>query len=167
MGIRPAAGHPLVLLETNLDDATGETLATAVTALLDAGAADVWITPIVMKKGRPAHKVSVLADPALATALRRTLTTATGSLGVRGTSVERWPEPRTMDEVEVEGLAVRVKVGPGRVKVEHDDAVRVARRTGLPAREVVSRAEEAWRRREDSTVVALPPPGPGPEGDAG
>jgi uncharacterized protein (DUF111 family) len=42
---------------------------------------------------------------------------------------------------------VRVKVGAGRVKVEHDDAARAARRTGLPLREVVSRAEEAWRRQ--------------------
>ena len=167
VGAESTAGQPLVLLETNLDDATGETLAAAVATLLEAGAADAWITPIVMKKGRPAHTVSVLADPALATALRRTLISATGSLGVRGTPVERWPEPRSMDEVEVAGLAVRVKVGPGRIKVEHDDAVRVARRTGLPPREVVSRAEEAWRQRSEETVVALPPFDPGPEGDAG
>jgi uncharacterized protein (DUF111 family) len=45
----------------------------------------------------------------------------------------------------VEGLTVRVKVSPGRVKAEHDDAVRVARRTGLPLREVARRAEDAWR----------------------
>ena len=53
-----------MLLEVNVDDATGETLAHAVAALLDAGAHDAWITPIVMKKGRPAHTVSALADPA-------------------------------------------------------------------------------------------------------
>ena len=57
-----------MLLEVNVDDATGEVLAHAVAALLDAGAYDAWITPIVMKKGRPAHTVSALADPALAVA---------------------------------------------------------------------------------------------------
>jgi uncharacterized protein (DUF111 family) len=54
---------------------------------------------------------------------------------------------------------VRVKVGPGRVKVEHDDAARAARQIGLPLREVVSLAEEAWRRRRaPATVVELPVP---------
>ena len=52
-----------------------------------------------------------------------------------------------MDEVEVGGLPVRVKVSEGRVKVEHDDAARASRRTGRPLREVVRKAEEAWHRR--------------------
>lgn len=149
-------GQPVVLLEVNVDDATGETLAHAVGTLLDAGAHDAWITPIVMKKGRPAHTVSVLADPALAGELASVLRAETGSLGVRGSTIERWPSPRTYDEVEVHGLPVRVKVGPGRVKVEHDDAALAARRTGLPLREVVSLAEEAWRRRTAGEVVELP-----------
>ena len=150
-------GQPVVLLEVNVDDATGETLAHALTELLDAGAHDAWVTPIVMKKGRPAHTVHVLADPALAGQLAGVLRDETGSLGVRGTTLERWPSPRTMDEVEVHGLPVRVKVGAGRVKVEHDDAARAARQIGLPLREVVSLAEEAWRRRDSGgTVVELP-----------
>lgn len=139
------AGQPVVLLEANVDDATGETLAHAVTALLAAGALDAWVTPIIMKKGRPAHTVSALADLALAAELAATLTAETGSLGVRGTSLERWPAARRFESVEVEGYPVRVKVSPGRIKVEHDDAVRVARRAGLPLREVLSRAEAAGR----------------------
>ena len=153
------AGQPVVLLEANVDDVTGETLAHALAALLDAGAHDAWLTPIVMKKGRPAHTVSVLADPALVGQLADVLRDETGSLGVRGTSLERWPSPRTFEEVEVHGLSVRVKVGAGRVKVEHDDAARAAKRIGLPLREVVSLAEEAWRRRHreaDAVVVELP-----------
>lgn len=141
-------GQPLQLLETNVDDATGETLAHAVAALLEGGAQDAWVTPIVMKKGRPAYTVSALADVALADQVARVLLRETGSLGVRRHSVQRWPQSRTTEEVEVEGLAVRVKVSAGRVKVEHDDAARAARRSGLPLREVVSRAEEAWRRRQ-------------------
>ena len=158
-------GQPVVLLEANVDDATGETLAHALSVLLEAGAHDAWLTPIVMKKGRPAHTVSVLADAARAGELAEVLRSETGTLGVRGSSLERWPSPRTFDEVEVHGMRVRVKVGPGRVKVEHDDAARAAKRIGLPLREVVSLAEEAWRRRRGgATVVELPTP---PPDDAG
>jgi len=144
---RPVPGQPVTLLEVNVDDATGETLAHAVAALLDAGAHDAWITPIVMKKGRPAHTVSALADPALADQVAAVLVAETGSLGLRGETIQRWPSARIDGQVDVGGVPVRVKVGAGRVKVEHDDAASAARRTGLPLREVVSRAEEAWRRR--------------------
>ena len=155
---RPDPGQPVTLLEVNVDDATGETLAHAVAALLDAGAHDAWVTPIVMKKGRPAHTVSALADAALVDQVAGVLVSETGSFGVRGETLERWPAARTDGQVEVEGVPVRVKVGAGRVKVEHDDAARAARRTGLPLREVVSRAEEAWRRRVGSAD---------PDGEAG
>jgi pyridinium-3,5-bisthiocarboxylic acid mononucleotide nickel chelatase len=154
-GLEPGRdeGQSVVLLEVNVDDATGETLAHAVAALLDAGAHDAWVTPIVMKKGRPAHTVSALADPALARQVSRVLVGETGSLGVRGQTLQRWPAARATGEVEVEGLPVRVKVSVGRVKIEHDDAARAARRSGLPLREVVARAEAAWRRRQ----VEVPP----------
>jgi hypothetical protein len=59
--------------------------------------------------------------------------------------MERWPAARTVDSVEVEGYPIRIKVSPGRIKVEHDDAARVARLAGLPLREVLSRAEAAGR----------------------
>ena len=161
----PASGHttpgqPVVLLEANVDDATGETLAHAVAVLLEAGAHDAWITPIVMKKGRPAHTVSALCDPALAAQVAGVLTAETGSLGVRGTTMERWPRSRRELAVDVEGVPVRIKVSPGRVKVEHDDAARAARQIGLPVREVVSLAEEAWRRRGGANVFEPEPPEP-------
>jgi pyridinium-3,5-bisthiocarboxylic acid mononucleotide nickel chelatase len=152
-------GQPVVLLEVNVDDATGEVLAHAIAALMDAGAHDAWVTPILMKKGRPAHTVSALADPALAAQLAAVLTAETGSLGVRGTTLERWPSARAEAEVEVDGLPVRVKVSAGRVKPEHADAVRVARRQGIPLRDVLARAETAWAR---PPVTDSPPTGPGP-----
>ena len=153
-------GQPVVLLEANVDDATGETLAHTIAALLDAGAHDAWLTPIVMKKGRPAHTISALADVALAAQVADTLTRESGSLGVRGSTIERWPIERRTDVVQVAGYPVRVKVSPGRVKVEHDDAARVARRAGLPLREVVSLAEEEGRR----TLRSVPDPHhPGPD----
>jgi uncharacterized protein (TIGR00299 family) protein len=142
-------GQPVTLLEVNVDDATGEALAHAVAALMAAGAHDAWITPVVMKKGRPGHTVSVLADTAVAPSLSEILRLETGSLGVRGQVLERWPASRSLQEVDVEGVPVRVKVSPGRIKVEHDDAARAARRSGLPLREVLWRAESAWRRRSN------------------
>lgn len=145
-------GQPVTLLEVNVDDVTGETLAHAVAALLTAGAHDAWVTPILMKKGRPAFTVSALADPALAGQIAGVLTRETGSLGVRGQTLERWPQARTTDHVEVEGRTIRVKVSAGRVKVEHDDAVRVADQIGMPLREVRSLAEEAWRRQHPSPI---------------
>ena len=140
-----APGQPVTLLEANVDDTTGEVLAHTVTALLGAGAHDAWITPIVMKKGRPAHTVSVLADPALAPELAALLCAETGSLGVRGRTIERWPRERYEGVVSVDGVPVRIKVGAGRVKVEHDDAAAAANRLGLPLREVMFRAEAAGR----------------------
>ncbi len=144
VGVAP--GQPVVVLEANVDDATGEVLAHAVGALLDAGAHDAWVTPIVMKKGRPAHVVSALADTAVAAQVAATLAAETGTLGVRGTTVERWPRSRAVGTVEVAGLPVRVKVSPGRIKVEHDDAARAARLARMPLREVLSLAEAEARR---------------------
>jgi len=140
-------GQPVVLLEANVDDVTGETLAFTIDALLDAGAHDAWVTPMVMKKGRPAHTVSVLVDPGDAAAVRAVLVRETGTMGVRGTTLERWPQSRTFDEVDVDGHPIRVKVVAGRAKVEHDDAAAAARALGLPLREVVRRAEAAHRDR--------------------
>lgn len=145
-------GQPVVLLEANVDDVTGEVLAHTVASLLDAGAHDAWITPIVMKKGRPAHTVHALCDPALVTQVSQVLTAETGTLGVRGTRLERWPAPRSADEVLVDGHPVRVKVSPGRVKAEHDDAATVARATGRPLRSVLAEAEARWSRGADGDL---------------
>ena len=138
------SGQPVVLLEANVDDVTGEVLAHAIEALIAAGAHDAWITPIVMKKGRPAHTVSVLAAPGTAAALREVLVRETGTMGVRGTTIERWPQSRAFDVVIVEGHEVRVKVTADRVKAEHDDAAAAARALGQPVRDIARRAEAAW-----------------------
>lgn len=157
-GAGHAPGQPVILLEANVDDASGETLAHAITMLLGAGAHDAWVTPIIMKKGRPAYTVSALADSALAAQVARVLTAETGSLGVRGSTLDRWPAARLEGEVEVDGVPIRVKVSPGRIKVEHDDAAHAARLSGRPLREVVVRAEAEFHRRH---------PDPAPGGGAG
>jgi hypothetical protein len=143
-------GQPVVVLEANLDDATGEQLAHALRSLLGAGAYDAWLTPVVMKKGRPGHTVHVLADPSLSESLRDVLRTTTGTFGVRALHGERWPAARTIERVDVGGFAVHVKAGGGRVKAEFDDVTQVAADTGMPVMEVASRAEQAWRERPDA-----------------
>ncbi|MDQ6617019.1 MAG: nickel pincer cofactor biosynthesis protein LarC [Actinomycetota bacterium] len=164
-----STGFPTVLLEANLDDATGEVLAHTVTELLAAGAHDAWITPMIMKKGRPAHVVSTLCDPALADQVVKVLMAETGTLGVRGQTLTRWLARRDQGEVEVDGFPVRVKVSPGRIKAEFDDVARVARRVGRPIREITSRAESEARRRGERAEhpSAQPPDSDGPDGRAG
>ena len=160
-------GQPVVVLEANLDDVTGEQLARAIGALLEAGAHDAWVTPSVMKKGRPGHTIHALADPLLGGPLREVLRSTTGTFGVRAVAGQRWPAPRSMSEVEIDGGVVRMKVGGDRAKPEFDDLAMLAERTGLPIREIASRAEEAWRRRtldgagrsDDETSI---PEGPEP-----
>jgi pyridinium-3,5-bisthiocarboxylic acid mononucleotide nickel chelatase len=147
MAARAGPGQPVTVLEATVDDVTGEQLAHAVAGLLHAGAFDAWISPVVMKKGRPGHTVHVLCDPAMAERLGEHLRRATGSFGVRALAGERWPEARRVEQVAVTGEAVRMKVGARRAKPEHDDVARAAAQTGLGLHEVASRAEEAWRRR--------------------
>jgi hypothetical protein len=143
---RDEEGQPVQLLETNVDDVTGEVLAHTMTRLLDAGAHDAWITPVTGKKGRPAHVVSVICDPARAREVRAILAAETGTLGVRSQRLSRWVSPRGIHEVLVDGYRIRVKQGPSRVKAEHDDVARVARLVGLPLREVARRAEDEAQR---------------------
>ena len=137
----PRPGRSAVALEVNVDDVTGEVLAHTVAALLAAGAHDAWATPIVMKKGRPAHTVAALADPADAERLAALMLAETGSLGLRATTVERWPQRRADTTIELDGQLIRVKVADGRAKPEHDDAVAAARALGRPLRDVLREAE--------------------------
>ncbi|MBV2365425.1 nickel pincer cofactor biosynthesis protein LarC [Streptomonospora nanhaiensis] len=158
------AEEPLVVLETNVDDATGEELAHAVAAALEGGAVDAWTSPIVMKKGRPAHTVHALCRPGRAAEVEALLLRHTGSLGMRRISVGRVALPRRTTTADVGGHPVRVKHGPWHAKPEYDDAARAARALGLPLRTVVRRAL-ARSAAEDGAAppgTAGPGPDPGP-----
>jgi len=134
----------LVMVETTLDDVTGEQLGYAIERLLAAGALDAWATPAVMKKGRPGHVVSALARPELVDDVRSTIVAETGTLGVRIVPVQRWAAARCFDEVDVGGFRVRMKISAERAKPEFADVAAAAAALGLPAREVARRAEVAW-----------------------
>jgi uncharacterized protein (TIGR00299 family) protein len=139
----PSPGQPVQWFETNVDDATGEVIAHTIAALLAAGAYDAWASPIVMKKGRPAFTVHALCDPASSAIVSTVLLGETGSLGLRGSVIERWPQQRDELVVRVDGHEVRVKRSHGRSKIEHDDAAAAAAALGLPLREVLHRAQQA------------------------
>ncbi|HXF35610.1 MAG TPA: nickel pincer cofactor biosynthesis protein LarC [Actinomycetota bacterium] len=141
-----------LVLETNVDDLSPELAGYVVDRLLAAGAQDAWLTPIVMKKGRPAVTISVLCSPQRAEALSRLLFLETGTLGVRTTHVRKRALEREVIEVATSRGPVRVKVGfldgrPAGVAPEHDDCARIARETGAPAREIYEEAVRLARER--------------------
>ena len=148
IGERPdSTTEQLGLIETNLDDITGEHLAHALQALLDEGAADAWVTPITMKKGRPAHHLSVLCHPSDLPRLGGKVRELTGSLGVRSTLVARTSIERRIDIVDVLGHPVRIKVSPISVKPEFDDVAAVAKATGQPLSEIDRLARAIFSER--------------------
>ena len=139
----PATGtETLIMVETTVDDVTGELLGDLPGLLLGAGALDAWITAVTGKKGR-AHIVTALCQPGQAGPVEARLLAETGSLGARHHAVQRHALPRQEAEVTVQGQRIRVKIGPHRAKPEHDDVAAAALATGLPRRVV---AEQALRQ---------------------
>jgi uncharacterized protein (TIGR00299 family) protein len=136
----------VVLFETNIDDQTPESLGHAVETLIRAGALDAWVTPIVMKKTRPAFLLSVLVRPADEAHIVDGLFRHTTTLGVRRRETTRWSLDRSELYVRIEGHDVRVKVatlGNDTVNVapEFGDCVDVATRTGRSVDEVYEHAK--------------------------
>lgn len=147
---RRGAGRPAHLVEANVDDVTGEVLAHAIARLIAAGAHDAWATPIVMKKGRPAHTVHALCDDAALSTVSAVMVAETGTLGLRATTVERWPQRRDEQVVVIDGHTIRIKISGDRVKVEHDDALAAATDLGRALRSVLIEAEHLGRRDQRS-----------------
>ena len=107
----PAAqGDPAVLLEANIDDLDPRLWPGVLAQLLAAGAADAWLVPILMKKGRPAHTLTVLCHPLDADTLREAMLVGTSTIGVRQHPVSKFALPRAWVDVAVEGRAVAVKL---------------------------------------------------------
>lgn len=135
----------LVVLETNTDDVTPEVLAYTVAQLMDNGANDAWVTPIIMKKNRHGHCLQVLCTPQLAEKLCGIISLETGSLGIRQSTVARFAAAREVVSVDVLGFSVDVKTSNARLKAEFEHAAIAAKATGVPLREVMRLAEEAAR----------------------
>ena len=134
-----------LVIETNVDDLNPELYAYVLERLFAAGAQDAWLTPIVMKKGRPAITVSVLASPQRQDAIRQVLFRETGTLGIRTSAVDKRMLDREWLEVATSHGAVRVKIGRLEgdaitVAPEFEDCARVAREAGVPARDIYEEA---------------------------
>ncbi|NUQ19822.1 MAG: LarC family nickel insertion protein [Gemmatimonadaceae bacterium] len=148
----PAAGvRELVLLTADVDDMTAEHLAAAADGLRTAGALDVILAPIVMKKGRAGTRIELLCDPADADSFETRILTDTTSIGVRRTAVRRRALPRETIDVDVLGHSISVKLvtrpdGSRTGKPEHDQVVRVAQATGTPVTAIFRAAEQAAER---------------------
>jgi uncharacterized protein (TIGR00299 family) protein len=143
-GIDVSGRDQVVIIECNLDDISPELLPHVIETLLAAGAQDAWVTPIVMKKGRPAFTVSVLVSIEKREELTGTLFEETSTLGLRILPAEKLVLERKWAEVDIDGVPVRVKIGlrEGRVVTaspEYEDAVAAARATGLPLKEIYRR----------------------------
>ncbi|GIW04946.1 MAG: UPF0272 protein [Thermomicrobiales bacterium] len=139
-----------ILLETNIDDMNPQAYELLVERLFETGALDVWLTPVVMKKGRPGNTVSVLGPASRRSELTETLILNSTTLGVRAIPIDRTKADRHLETVVTRWGDVRVKLRGwhGRiidVMPEYDDCARITRDTGVPLREV---QEEARRIAE-------------------
>ncbi len=142
----------LVLLETTMDDATGETLGYVQEGLLELGALDVWHTAVQMKKNRPGVILSALVAAELEAAAVALILRETPTLGVRRRGVERYAARREVVWLATDWGRCRVKLKrlAGEVVAaapEYEDCRLIARAAGLPLQEVYRQAELEARRQ--------------------
>jgi uncharacterized protein (TIGR00299 family) protein len=151
VGDAVAPGGPTggaLVLETNVDDLDPRLWPGVIAALLEAGASDAWLTPILMKKGRPAHTLSVLVAADRADGVRREVYRQTSTLGVREQRVGKHELERAMTRVVVDGHEIAVKVARldgevVNVQPEFEDVAAAARALGRPVKQVMAAAAAA------------------------
>ena len=157
IGVPHEASHGpgAVLYETNVDDLDPRLWPEILQRLLDCGASDAWLTPILMKKGRPAYTLSVLLKAAAAVDVRNVIFAETSAIGLREMYVGKHALDRQMEKVEVEGrsIAVKVAVDGGHVvnvQPEYEDVAAAAKALDRPVKSVmadaVAAAAEFWQR---------------------
>lgn len=153
MLIEEEPADDLWLLESNIDDCTGEAMGYAMDCLLEAGARDVFFTPIYMKKNRPAYKLSVLCDEEQIREMDEILFRETTTIGVRRCRVKRDILKRRLAEAETPWGKARVKICvlPDGAEVfypEYESVKELARKTGKSYQEIYRTVREA-RLAED------------------
>ena len=142
----------VVLLETNLDDVSGLVLGYTQERLFAIGALDVWNTPILMKKNRPATLLSVLVPKDKEREATEVILLETPTLGIRTRPVDRYVAGRQMITIETEmgPISVKVKLLDGKAisaAPEPDEVRRIALESGTPFQEVYQQATEEARRQ--------------------
>jgi pyridinium-3,5-bisthiocarboxylic acid mononucleotide nickel chelatase len=142
--------HRQLLLETNVDDLDPRLWPAVLDRILAAGAADAWLTPILMKKGRPAHTLSVLTDAACRADVLGVVFAETTTIGLRERSVGKVALEREIRTVDVGGQSIRVKLARHEGVVvnaqpEYDDVAAAATASGRPVKAVLADAVAAIR----------------------
>ena len=136
------------LIETNVDDVTPEILAITIEKLLELGAEDAWITPIIMKKGRRGQEVKVLCSADYLQSLQDLLLASTGSLGCRIIQVDKIELARTFETITLYDETVNIKVGPYGAKPEQKDLLRIAEKKNISLRQLSDEANLAFNKKQ-------------------
>lgn len=136
----------VIVLETNLDQATPELVGYCMDRLIDAGALDVFATPIVMKKNRPATKLTVLCPPGQEDRLEQILFAEVSTIGIRRWRADRHKLPREVAELSspwgpLAGKRVTLPDGSERIVPEYEDCRRIAEQHHIPLAQVVASVE--------------------------
>ncbi|RNL62057.1 nickel pincer cofactor biosynthesis protein LarC [Nocardioides marmoriginsengisoli] len=139
-----APGSALVI-ETNVDDLDPRLWPDVIAALLAAGAADAWLTPILMKKGRPAHTLHVLVAADAAAAVRREIFRQTSTIGMRESTFAKHALDRELISVDLDGHRIAVKLARldgelMNVQPEYEDVAAAARALDRPIKDVLAEA---------------------------
>lgn len=155
-----------LLLEANIDDMNPEFYELLIERLFDAGALDVFLTPIVMKRSRPATKVSVIAAADRRNAVEETIFDNSSTFGVRAMPIDRTKTDRTWVTVATRWGDVRLKLKIWRGRVlevapEYADCLAIARQADAPLRLVYGEAQRigdafVGRRGEDIDTIPQP-----------
>lgn len=141
-------GHGLTVAECNIDDMSGELWPYVQEKLMAAGALDAWVTPIIMKKGRPAQMLSVLMHPEALPALEKIILTETTTLGVRYYDVARHCSERSFIDVALPQGTVKVKYSEAAGQIlniapEFEDCRKLAENSGQPLKKIMQMAAAA------------------------
>lgn len=142
----------IVLLETNLDDATGETIGYCAEQLRKAGALDVSTTPLLMKKGRPGVLLAVQCRPADADELAGIVFRETTALGLRRSTVQRMTLPRRSTTVDtpygpVAGIVATLPDVTQRFSPEYESCAQLAASSGVAIEAVTSASRSAFANK--------------------
>lgn len=156
-------GSGPVVLETNVDDLDPRLWPGILDSLFAAGASDAWLTPILMKKGRPAHTLSALCRPEVVADVQAAVFASTSTIGMRVVPVGKVALERLQATVEVLGSRVGVKVAVHRdrlvnVSVEYEDIAALAAERGLPVKEVLRIATAAAQAAYPVSPDPVPAP---------
>lgn len=148
------ANNEFLVAECNIDDMSGQLFPYVMEQVMNLGALDAWASSIIMKKGRPAHKLSVMCTKELLPAIATVLFSETTTLGIRYYGVERKMLEREFVKVSVSNSIISVKVAKLDGKIvnvapEFEECKKVAINTGLPLKQVMAQAAEQGREMLD------------------